>query len=92
MRSTVTSVTAQSPQRTSSSGRRVGIVPTALIVAARSVRKFMRTSQLILFSTVQGVLFLVLFRYVFGGAIAAGGLHYVDFLVPGGNDILIWPH
>jgi ABC transporter DrrB family efflux protein len=28
-------------------------------------------------------MFLLIFRYVFGGAIAAGGLRYVDFLVPG---------
>ena len=33
--------------------------------------------------TVQGALFLLIFRYVFGGAIGAGGLDYVDFLVPG---------
>ena len=34
--------------------------------------------------TVQGALFLFMFRYVFGGAISTGGgLDYVDFLVPG---------
>ena len=30
-----------------------------------------------------GAIFLVIFRYIFGGAISAGGLPYVDFLVPG---------
>lgn len=34
-------------------------------------------------ATVQSVLFLVIFRYVFGGAVHAGGVPYVDFLVPG---------
>jgi ABC-2 type transport system permease protein len=34
--------------------------------------------------TIQGAMFLLIFRYVFGGAIPiAGGLPYVDFLVPG---------
>src|SRR3546814_7135085 len=34
--------------------------------------------------TVQGVMFLFMLRYVFGGAIdTRGGLSYVDFLVPG---------
>ena len=34
--------------------------------------------------TAQGLLFLLIFRYVFGGAVShTGGLSYVDFLVPG---------
>jgi hypothetical protein len=39
--------------------------------------------QLVVVGTVQSALFLLIFRYVFGGAIGAGGLDYVDFLVPG---------
>jgi ABC transporter DrrB family efflux protein len=52
-------------------------------VALRTVRKFVRTPQLIGLATVQSAIFLVVFRYIFGGAINAGGLPYVDFLVPG---------
>src|SRR6185437_11186810 len=53
-------------------------------VAARTLRKFVRTPALIIAGTAQGVLFLLIFRYVFGGAVAhTGGLSYVDFLVPG---------
>jgi ABC-2 type transport system permease protein len=37
----------------------------------------------VVLGTIQGALFLLIFRYVFGGAIGAGGLSYVDFLVPG---------
>jgi len=37
----------------------------------------------VVLGTIQGALFLLIFRYVFGGAIGTGGLHYVDFLVPG---------
>src|SRR5262249_4402996 len=57
--------------------------PSAITVAQRTVRKFVRTPQLIGLATVQSAIFLVIFRYIFGGAINAGGLPYVDFLVPG---------
>ena len=53
-------------------------------VATRTLKKFVRTPALIVAGTAQGVLFLLIFRYVFGGAVAhTGGLSYVDFLVPG---------
>jgi ABC-2 type transport system permease protein len=57
--------------------------PGAIAVAQRTVRKFVRTPQLIGLATVQSAIFLVVFRYIFGGAIKTGGLPYVDFLVPG---------
>src|SRR5215472_5004861 len=57
--------------------------PAAVAVARRTVRKFVRTPQLIGLATVQSAIFLVIFRYLFGGAINAGGLPHVDFLVPG---------
>jgi ABC-2 type transport system permease protein len=50
----------------------------------RTLKKFVRSPALIVAGTAQGVLFLLIFRYVFGGAIAhTGALNYVDFLVPG---------
>ena len=53
-------------------------------VAIRTLRQFVRTPALIVAATAQGVLFLLIFRYVFGGAVAhTGSLSYVDFLVPG---------
>jgi ABC-type multidrug transport system permease subunit len=53
-------------------------------VASRTVKKFVRSPQLIVAGTAQGALFLLIFRYVFGGAITTtGSLSYVDFLVPG---------
>jgi ABC-2 type transport system permease protein len=53
-------------------------------VAIRTLRQFVRTPALIIGATMQGVLFLLIFRYVFGGAVAhTGSLSYVDFLVPG---------
>ena len=60
-----------------------GPVATATAVAGRSVRKFLRTPQLLVISTITGAMFLLIFRYVFGGAIETGPVPYVDFLVPG---------
>ena len=52
--------------------------------ARRTILQFFRTPQLLLMGTIQGALFLFMFRYVFGGAISTGGaISYVDFLVPG---------
>lgn len=53
-------------------------------VALRTVKKFIRTPALIIAGTAQGILFLLIFRYVFGGAVShTGSLGFVDFLVPG---------
>ena len=60
-----------------------GLIPAAGAVAGRTVKKFLRTPQLVFVGAIQGAMFLLIFRYVFGGAIDAGGVSYVDFLVPG---------
>jgi daunorubicin resistance protein C len=63
--------------------RRGRFVPSSLAVARRTIAKFVRSPQLVVVSTVQGAIFLLIFRYVFGGAIGTGGMSYVDFVVPG---------
>ncbi len=61
-----------------------GLRVSSLVVAGRMVRKFARTPQLIVFTTIQSALFLLMFRFAFGGAISTGGsLSYVNFMVPG---------
>ncbi|HEY4377143.1 MAG TPA: ABC transporter permease [Acidimicrobiales bacterium] len=61
-----------------------GFGTTTVATARRSVLQFFRTPQVLVMGSVQGALFLFMFRYVFGGAIRTGGaLSYVDFLVPG---------
>lgn len=54
-----------------------------LAMTRRGLLRYVRLPQLLVFSTVQPVMFLVLFAYVFGGAIATPGADYIDFLVPG---------
>ncbi len=61
-----------------------GFATTVAGTARRTLLQFFRTPQLLVMSSVQGALFLFMFRYVFGGAISTGGaINYVDFLVPG---------
>lgn len=61
-----------------------GFLTTALATGKRSILQFFRTPQVLVMGSVQGALFLFMFRYVFGGAINPGGqLSYVNFLVPG---------
>src|SRR5262245_29479386 len=73
----------QTPARIAAPARTATPLATALAVAGRTTRRFVRTPQLLVVSTVSGAMFLLIFRYVFGGAIDTGSLPYVDFLVPG---------
>jgi ABC-2 type transport system permease protein/oleandomycin transport system permease protein len=49
----------------------------------RNLLHIARTPQLLFFATVQPVMFVLLFRYVFGGAIRVGTMRYVDYLMAG---------
>jgi len=60
-----------------------GFVAATLAVGRRTILKFLRTPAIIVLGTIQGAMFLLIFRYVFGGAVTVHGLSYVDFLVPG---------
>jgi ABC transporter DrrB family efflux protein len=54
-----------------------------LVLAKRSLLRIRRQPDLLIGFTVQPVMFVLLFVYVFGGAIDTGSLDYVDFLIPG---------
>ena len=55
----------------------------ALAMTRRNVVKKFRVPQVLVFSMVQPVIFVFMFRYVFGGAIKITGQDYVDYLMPG---------
>ncbi len=52
------------------------------VMLERNIIKYVRLPQLMVFSSIQPVMFLLLFTYVFGGAISRGG-NYIDYLLPG---------
>jgi ABC transporter DrrB family efflux protein len=54
-----------------------------LVLARRAIMRIVRAPDLLLAYTVQPVIFVLLFVYVFGGAIVTPGFDYVDFLIPG---------
>jgi ABC transporter DrrB family efflux protein len=53
------------------------------VMAVRQLRKVLRRPMYVGYLFVQPVIFVLLFRYVFGGAIDTGRMSYVDFLLPG---------
>jgi ABC-2 type transport system permease protein/oleandomycin transport system permease protein len=66
------------------SGSAIGwAVKDALAVAGRNLIAYRRIPQLLVFSTIQPVIFVIMFRYVFGGAINVPSGDYVDYLMPG---------
>ena len=52
-------------------------------VVRRNLIHYVRVPQLLVFSTIQPVIFVLMFRFVFGGSINTGSIPYVDFLMPG---------
>ncbi|MGH2867253.1 MAG: ABC transporter permease [Solirubrobacteraceae bacterium] len=59
------------------------LVTDTLIIAERNLVRLPRSPDLLLAFTVQPIMFVLLFRYVFGGAINTHGVPYVEFLIPG---------
>ena len=59
------------------------LVTDTMIIAERNLVRLPRSPDLLLAFTVQPIMFVLLFRYVFGGAINTGGVPYVEFLIPG---------
>jgi ABC transporter DrrB family efflux protein len=59
------------------------LVSDTLVIAERNLIRLPRAPELLLAFTVQPIMFLLLFRYVFGGAISTPGIPYVQFLIPG---------
>lgn len=79
----MTAITA-APAVPARTARTTGLGTSTLQIAYRALLRYVRSPQLIVVGTIQGAMFLLIFRYVFGGAISVrGSLAYVDFLVPG---------
>jgi ABC transporter DrrB family efflux protein len=58
-------------------------VGDSLLMAQRNLRRIPRNPDLLVGVTFQPVMFVVLFTYVFGGAIKTPGFDYIDFFLPG---------
>src|SRR5262249_26372361 len=81
------------PQTDRSRGRRLGggggmstganELSDTWVLASRSVKRIARPPDPSVGFTVQPIMFLLLFVYVFGGAISTPGYSYVEYLIPG---------
>jgi ABC-2 type transport system permease protein/oleandomycin transport system permease protein len=59
-------------------------ISDAITIGWRNLKAMSRTPEVIMFSTIQPIIFVLTFRYVFGASITLpGNLPYVDFLMPG---------
>jgi ABC-2 type transport system permease protein/oleandomycin transport system permease protein len=58
-------------------------VRDTLALAKRNLLHYTRMPQLLVFTFVQPIMFVLLFRYVFGGTIPIPGVSYVNYLIPG---------
>src|SRR6185437_4006032 len=78
--------TVAAPARATTRVNRGHAVGDAITMAWRNLLNIKRNPQLLVFATIQPVIFVVLFRYVFGGAIQGSlpaGQTYINYLMPG---------
>ncbi len=65
-------------------GRSASVLAGIAIITGRNLRRLVRVPTLLVFATVQPVLFVLLFTYAFGGAVHVPGItRYIDYLLPG---------
>ncbi|HVX44704.1 MAG TPA: ABC transporter permease [Mycobacteriales bacterium] len=77
-------ITPEIPSRVDILGRFRFAVADSLAMAWRNILRFTRAPDMVVFTLFSPIMFVVLFRYVFGGAISGlQGLDYVTYLVPG---------
>jgi ABC transporter DrrB family efflux protein len=54
-----------------------------VVMTRRYLRHYLRTRNLLIISLAQPVMFVLLWTYVFGGAVRVPGVPYIDYLMPG---------
>lgn len=74
---------ARTATRIARPARSGSAVRDMLAVTGRNLTSIRRVPQLLVFTLIQPVIFVVLFRYVMGGSISVPGSSYVNYLVPG---------
>ena len=79
-----TTITAPVQMLQPTQGNRLSwVVADIATMTKRNLLPLARTPQALFFTTLQPIMFTLLFTYVFGGAIHVPGGHYIEFLMPG---------
>jgi ABC-2 type transport system permease protein/oleandomycin transport system permease protein len=71
------------PAELADGSRLAWAVRDSLALVKRNLLHYTRMPQLLVFTFVQPIMFVLLFRYVFGGTIPIPGVSYVNYLIPG---------
>jgi ABC transporter DrrB family efflux protein len=75
---------AKAPLAPSMLGRFRWAVADSVAMTGRNLRRLLRAPDQVVFTLVSPIMFTLLFRYVFGGAIKGlGDINYVNYLIPG---------
>jgi ABC-2 type transport system permease protein len=59
------------------------VLSDSAVIAKRNLIKIKRIPELLIFTTLQPIMFVLLFAYVFGGAVNVPGVNYRQFLMAG---------
>jgi ABC-2 type transport system permease protein len=78
----LTAVTSLAPMPVGHSVR-WSVLNDVKVIYRRNVKRLFRTPQLVVSASFQPLLFVLMFRYIFGGVIHPVGMSYSDYLVPG---------
>ena len=82
----MTTLTAAASSRAPSMGTRAGFaVSDALAMAKRNILRIARAPDQVVFTLISPIMFTLLFRYVFGGAVGNGlgaATSYATYLIP----------
>ena len=77
-------MTTTAENRSHAPGMMPGVIRDGLIIAWRNLKRIPRIPELAIFAVMQSIMFVLLFAFVFGGAIPLpGGGSYREFLLPG---------
>ncbi len=76
----MTATATPAPNRNMTASR---VIADSIVMTKRNLLKYPRIPTLLVSSTIQPIMFVLLFNYVFGGALAGQIDNYVDFRLPG---------
>jgi ABC transporter DrrB family efflux protein len=79
----MTTTTPIAPAALLSAPRRWSMLNDVKVITRRNIKRIFRTPQLLVSASLQPLLFVVMFRYIFGGVIHPAGMTYPDYLLPG---------
>jgi ABC-2 type transport system permease protein/oleandomycin transport system permease protein len=83
MTAATTTATVPAPVDPAGQSKLALAVSDTTALTKRNLLHYVRVPELLVFTFIQPIMFVLLFRYVFGGSIPTPGVHYVDYLMPG---------